>query len=418
MFAKRIVTTSLVSLAVAQQQPISDSGVAGPPLDIAFLYNGVAVSQEGRLFSNYPAGLDPNNTNTPQTPNKYQVAELLPNGTQVPYPSADYNHPPGGALNFSTTPATSASYSDYLIGVQSVVIDSSNTLLILDTGRAVDPASAMLLPAVPGGPKLVTVDLATNQVIRTYTFPVTVAYQDSYLNDVRVDRSPNLSGLNSNGSAGVAYITDSSTEGRNGIIVVDLTSGESWRHLDGDPRVRPLEQVTPYVWGQPLFYSSNPVTMPYGHIPFGSDGIALGADGQHLFFSSIAGRYLYSIPTSALRDHSPTSELMAQNMVQNRGEKGISDGLETDSNGYIYGGNIEQEAVSIYFPSNATQTTFVRDPRINWVDTLSVGWDGYLYFTVNQLQLTSSFYPGTERRQLPYVLFKAPLPDGGKKIMT
>ena len=199
------------------------------------------------MFSNYPSGLDPNNTNTPQTPSKYSVAELLPDGTEVPYPSVEYNSPPGGALNLTATPPVSANYANYLIGVQSVVVDSNNTLWILDTGRAIDPSTKMLLNAVPGGPKLVAVDLATNTITRTYTFPDTVAYPDTYLNDVRVDRTQGLSGLDSNGTQGVAYITDSSNEGRNGLIIVDLTSGQSWRHLDGDPRVRPLVEVVPMV---------------------------------------------------------------------------------------------------------------------------------------------------------------------------
>ena len=119
---------------------------------------------------------------------------------------------------------------------------------------------------------------STDTVTQTHAFPDTVAYPDSYLNDVRVDRTPRLSGLTGNGSEGVAYITDSSSEGRNGIIVVDLTSGESWRHLDNDPRVRPLEQVLPFVQGQPLFYQNYP-GQPYSRVAFGSDGIALGADG-------------------------------------------------------------------------------------------------------------------------------------------
>ena len=120
---------------------------------------GIAVSREGRLFSNYPAGLDPNNTNTASTPNKYQIAELLPDGSEVPYPSVEYNTPPGGALNTSASPPVSANYDDYLIGCQSVIVDSSNTLWILDTGRAIDPSTQMLLNAVPGGPKLIAVDL-------------------------------------------------------------------------------------------------------------------------------------------------------------------------------------------------------------------------------------------------------------------
>ena len=130
----------------------------------------------------------------------------------------------------------------------------------------------------------------------------------------------------------------------------------------------------------------------------------------------MTGRYLYSVPTAALRAHDSTSELLVQGSVTNKGEKGLTDGMETDSNGYIYAGNVEQEAVVSFFPNNATSAVFVRDPRINWVDTLSIGWDGYLYFTVNQLYRSSNFYPGTERRVHPYVLFKAPLPEGGKKV--
>lgn len=43
--------------------------------------------------------------------------------------------------------------------------------------------------------------------------------------------------------------------------------------------------------------------------------------------------------------------------------------------------------------------------------------DGYLYFTINQLNRSPSFYPGTERRVRPYVLFKVKLPDGGSKVL-
>ncbi|KAM3459615.1 hypothetical protein NHJ6243_006731 [Beauveria neobassiana] len=406
------------SVAAAEPQVLTDRGTFGPPLQIAHYYygqmpTGIAVSRESRLFSTYPACLDGNNTNTPQTPNKYQVAELMPDGSEVPYPSVEMNSPPGGALNMSTNPPTSANYDNYLIGCQSVIVDSQNVLYILDSGRAVDPDSGATLSAVYGGPKVIAVDLSTNKVIRTYRFPQTVVYSDSFLNDIRVDRTPGLSGLTSNGSEGVAYITDSSLEGRNGFVILDLTSGESWRHLDNDPRVRAQQQVVPWVHGNPVLFA--PPGQPYSRAAIGSDGIALGADGKDLYFSVISGRELFSAPTAALRAHDASSELVLAASITNKGEKGISDGLETDSNGVIYAGNVEQEAVVSYFPGNSSVQTFVRDPRINWVDTLSIGWDGFLYFTVNQVHLMPNFYPGTERRQHPYVLFKVQLPDGGSK---
>ncbi|KAM3509521.1 hypothetical protein MY11210_006292 [Beauveria gryllotalpidicola] len=406
------------SVAAIEPQVLTDPGTFGPPLQIAHYYygqmpTGIAVSREGRLFSTYPACLDANNTNTPQTPNKYQVAELMPNGSEIAYPSVEMNSPPGGALNMSTNPPTSASYENYLIGCQSVIVDSQNVLYILETGRAINPDSGVLLSSVPGGPKVISVDLSTDKVIRTYTFPQTVVYADSFLNDIRVDRTTGLSGLASNGSEGVAYITDSSPEGRNGLIILDLTSGESWRHLDNDPRVRAKQQVLPFVHGNPVLFASQ--GQPYSRAAIGSDGITLGADGKDLYFSVISGRELYSAPTAALRARDSNSELVLAASITSKGEKGISDGLETDSNGVIYAGNVEQEAVVSYFPGNSSVQTFVRDPRINWVDTLSVGWDGFLYFTINQVHLMPSFYPGTDRRQHPYVLFKVQLPAGGKK---
>jgi len=101
----------------------------------------------------------------------------------------------------------------------------------------------------------------------------------------------------------------------------------------------------------------------------------------------------------------------------NHGTKGISDGLETDSNGFIYGGNVEHESIETFNPANGTFSTFVRDPRIGWTDTLSVGMDGYLYFTENQLWRSKSFYPGTDRRVKPYKLFRVPLPNNGSKVL-
>lgn len=75
----------------------------------------------------------------------------------------------------------------------------------------------------------------------------------------------------------------------------------------------------------------------------------------------------------------------------------------------------------------------MRDPRLNWVDTvstlhfssvgtfadmvaqMSTGTDGYLYFTNNQLAFSPLVWPGTDRRQRPFSLFRAKLPNNGTK---
>ena len=89
-----------------EDQLLRDPGVYGPEIEVVHLYwdqfpTGIAVSKEGRRFSNYPGALDPNNTYRGETP-KYTIAELFPNNTERAWPSAEINQPPGGAINYTT----------------------------------------------------------------------------------------------------------------------------------------------------------------------------------------------------------------------------------------------------------------------------------------------------------------------------
>ena len=81
---------------------IRDPGVYGPALEVVHLYwdqfpTGIAVSKNGRRFSNYPGGLDPQNTYRGTEP-KYTIAELMPNNTERAFPSVELNSPVGCSL--------------------------------------------------------------------------------------------------------------------------------------------------------------------------------------------------------------------------------------------------------------------------------------------------------------------------------
>lgn len=355
------------------------------------------------MFSNFPLGLDPTNT-------RYQVAELNSNNTESPYPSRDINTPPGGAIDYSVYPPTSKGLANYLIGVQSVVVDPRDRLWILDTGRAA-LANGTLTTSKYGGPKLIGVDLASNSIFTTILFPPTVAYPDSYPNDVRFDLRPSISAS----GQGIAYITDSSSEGRNGIIIVDLGTGESWRHLENIPQVRPEPGFFVQVWGEPVYMNTG-TGMPITRLAFGADGITLSADGETLYFSVVSGRHLYAVPTSRLRDRSLSSELFATGSVMDMGQKGVSDGLESDSNGLVYAGSVEQNSIVTFDPNSGLVDTYVRDPRIEWTDTLSTGSDGYLYFTENQLWRSPNQQGGVDRRVKPFSAWRVPLKNNATKI--
>lgn len=415
-----------------------DPGVSGSPIEIVHAYfgqwpTGIGASSTGRLFSNFPGGLDPANVNN-GTPGIFTVGELVSSSSEKAYPSEEMNTPPcsGGAIDLTDpeNPVGCGS-QDHLIAVQSVVVDPKDRLWILDTGRPMykfpNNGSVVLLPSSFGGPKLVGVDLTNDKVFKTIPFPPEVALPaDTYLNDVRFDLRPNIT----SSGEGVAYITDSSSTGQNAIIVVDLGTGESWRKLERHPSVLPKPDFLPFVWGHPLYYVSDPghppsgdflTTSPPGYIPMGSDGIAISPSGDTLFYCPLASRNLFSVPTSLLRDRSDTSD--PSSSVTNHGQSGPADGLETDSNGIIYKGNQEANAVVAYNPKTGTTQTVTRDPRIGWVDTLSVAEDGYLYFTSNQLHLSGATWTPDEsganqgdKRQRPFGLFRVKLVDGGRKI--
>lgn len=42
----------------------------------------------------------------------------------------------------------------------------------------------------------------------------------------------------------------------------------------------------------------------------------------------------------------------------------------------------------------------------------------YLYFTVNQLNFAAATYPDLDMRVIPFVLFKAKLPNSGSKVSS
>jgi sugar lactone lactonase YvrE len=403
-----ICLSVLLGTFTSAQNILSDPGALGPTPEIVHLYydqwpTGIAVSASGRKFSNYPP-LDPNNVNG------YTVAELTSNNTETPFPSLEINSPPGGRINYTTYPPTSANYPNYLIGVQSVVIDPADRLWILDTGRTSFP-NGTLLPASYGGPKLIGVNLTSNSIFQSIIFSPTAAPPDSYLNDVRFDLTPSLTPS----GQGIAYITDSSSEGRNAIVVVDLGTGEAWRRLENHPSVHPDPDFVPWVWGEPVYMNPGQ-NQTITNVGFGADGIALSADGETLYYSPVATRNLYSVPTALLRDRSPYAVQKSNAAVQLRGTKGVSDGMETDSNGLIYAGNVENNEIVVFNPETGLFESFVRDPRFSWTDTMSVAADGYLYFTENQLWLSSSYQGGVDKRKKPWVVFRVPLKGNGTKV--
>ncbi|MFG0273850.1 MAG: L-dopachrome tautomerase-related protein [Phycisphaerales bacterium] len=328
-------------------------------------WTGVAVSQAGRIFVNYP------NWGGPYT---NAVEELLPTGERVPYPDARWN---------GWTPG--ADPAERFVCVQSVHIDNADRLWILD------PAAPGFQGPVAGGPKLIEVDLATDEAARIYHFDSAVAPPGSYLNDVRIDLDANA-----------AYITDS---GRGAIVVLDLATGDARRLLEDHPAVKADPDLVPVIDGEPLTLGAD----PDGPTPrIHSDGLALDREYGFLYFQALTARTLHRVPTSALLDASLPARLLAER-VEYLGATVVTDGMEIDEAGAIYFSALERDAV-VYRTRDGRLFTLVRDARIAWPDSFAIGPNRTLYFTTSQIHRTPSFTGADAWPDTPYLLLRTRLP--------
>lgn len=337
---------------------------------------GVTVSAGGRIFVNFPKWGDEV---------VFTVGELR-DGSVVAYPDQAHNTP------------SSNDDPRAFVSVQSVVVDPANRLWVLDTG------SPMFEETQVGGPKLVCIDLATDTVVHTICFDRGTALPTTYLNDVRFDLRRR-----------VAYITDSSDRGPNGIIVVDLRSGTAWRRLHDHPSTKAERPpgFLPVVEGAPFL--ERPADGPPEPVTMGADGIAIAADGERLYYCPLMSRRWYSVSTDALVDRAMSDDEVAATVVDEGDKGGVSDGLETDDKGRFYLTNAEHNAILRRLPDGVIET-LVHDPRLLWTDTMSVT-DGYLYVTANQLHRQATYQNGRDLRRYPYSLFRVAIDAGPVRLI-
>jgi sugar lactone lactonase YvrE len=281
---------------------------------------------------------------------RFTVAELR-DGRPVAYPDEELNR------TREDDPAAA------LVSVQSVVVDPLDRLWILDTG------SPMFRPTEVGGPKLVCVDLATDRVVRRILLPREVALPTTYLNDIRFDLR--------RGAGGVAFITDSADKGPNGIIVVDLASGESWRRLHDHPSTKAEgpESFLPVVEGRPLHGARGGwQRQPAQH---GADGIAISADGARLYYCPLASRKLYSVSAEALADRA----IPERRSPRRCGTRATRAAAPTGSRATMPAASTRRATSmtrSCAAGPDGAWETLVHDPRLLWPDTMSVAADGHL----------------------------------------
>jgi hypothetical protein len=131
------VAVAAASLAAATAGTLTE--IAQSP---EALWNGVAVTKQGRLFASFPRWTDA------ATPS---VGEVMPDGAIRPYPGGGWN---------AWKPGVAADHA--FVSVNSIWLDRQGSLWVVDSGRP------KFGPLVPGAPKLVQVRISSgNGNLRT-----------------------------------------------------------------------------------------------------------------------------------------------------------------------------------------------------------------------------------------------------------
>ncbi|MDQ6656498.1 MAG: major royal jelly family protein [Verrucomicrobiota bacterium] len=318
---------------------------------------GVGVSQKsGRIFVNFPMWSDDHHLS---------VAEIV-NGEPKAFPNEEWNQAGDAATHF--------------VCVQSVVVDDQDNLWVLD------PAAPKMQEIVKGGPKLVKIDLKTNQIVQTIPFDEDVAPANSYLNDVRIEPG-----------AQTAFITDS---GKGAIVVVDLKSGKARRLLDDDKSTVPEKDVKLTFDGKELL-DQETKTAPQ----IASDGLALDAKNGYLYYHALTAHTLYRIKTADLKNADLSKRELAAK-VETVGQTPPPDGMLEGPDGSVYLTDIEGSTIGRWNAMKSEIEPVITDKRLSWPDTLAWGPGGVLFVTSSQIQNMPRFHGGKSTRTEPYRLFK------------
>lgn len=326
--------------------------------DSTYQLTGVAVSKDNRVFTNYPLWTDIY---------KYAVTEVS-GSNKLPYPDISWNSwKPGDAGDHKW------------VCVQALHADDSNSLWV------VDPASPLQKGVYQNSQKLVKIDLATNQIIRSYSL-AGATDMGSYANDVRIDHAHQS-----------AYLTNSS-EG--GILIVDFKTEKVRQVLKGHPSVISDPAYTLTIDGRVIKKNGSVFKV-------NSDGLALSPDNKFLYYKPLSDDKLYRIQTVFLMDTSLDDAVLGSK-VEDLGHFSTTDGMIFDKQGNLYLGDLEHHRI-MKIDSTLHMSSVIQDTRLVWPDSYQVTDDGWLYISCSQIDRQPDFNDGVNKRTTPYAIYKLKL---------
>ncbi len=325
--------------------------------DSTYQLTGVAVAND-RIFTNYPYWLEKHGMS---------VVEIK-DGNAFAYPNQEWNSFKKGEDG-----------QNKFVCVQAVVTDEKGFLWV------VDAAGIGLGKVYKKSNKVVKINLGNNKIERIYRFPESVAGENVYLNDIRIDNE-----------SGFAYMTNSNT---GGIVVLNIKTGESKRVLSDSKTV--ISDTTYHFSPLGTELKKADGTL----LKVNSDGIALTPDKDWLYYKPLSDNKLYRIKTAVLKDFK-TSENILEKSVENLGDFTTTDGMIFDKKGNLYVGDLEKNSIMKITPDLKMQTVIQDKEKLLWPDSYSISENGYLYISTSQIQFMPWFQGGKEVFKKPFRIYR------------
>lgn len=295
-----------------------------------------------------------------------RVVEVKPDGSTTPYPNVEWANAPndeGAGLN----------------SVLGLRVDSEGILWMLD-GQG-DGHNG----------RVVGWNTNTETLHAIYHLGHQATVPTSFLNDLAVDREHEA-----------IYITDVADPTTTALIVLDLKSGRARRVLQGSAFTAP-EDIKMVVDGKVINWGGAPAKV-------GADPITIDPGNTWVYFAPMTSRSMYRVRTVDLLNESLTDAGLAARVMR-YGDKPISDGSTVDTAGNIYITSITENAIGVTKP-DGTYTILYKRADISWPDGFSMGADGYVYLTVNELHRSAMLNDGTDATRGAFKIMRFPALGG------
>lgn len=313
----------------------------------------LAIGPDGRMFMSVHEFYGP----------ELRIVEVMADGTTTPYPTEDWARAP-------------TEDGDGLRGVLGLRADREGILWMLDgqgegqTGRVVGW------------------NTKTEELHAIYYVGQPAARPFSFLNDLAVDREHEA-----------IYISDTANHVDSAIIVIDLETGRARRVLEGS-RFTKAEDTPMIIDGKEILLGGNPAKI-------GVNPISVDPTNTWVYFAPMTGASMYRVRTTDLLDES-LSDADLEGRVERYGDKVISDGSTVDAAGNVYITAMTDNAIGVTKPDGSYEVLYQSDEGLPWPDGFSMGVDGNVYATINELHRSPVLNGGEDASLGAYKIVRFP----------